>query len=109
MGRPGPTPWEDLRKNKCKNPPEIQGTGYVVRSLEAALWSFDTTDSFEAAILKAANLGGDADTTAAICGQLAGAFYAESGIPKNWLEKLAMRQEITNLAASLLAANPRAL
>ena len=48
-------------------------------------------------------------TTAAICGQLAGAFYGESGIPKDWLEKLAMRQEITNLAESLLAANPRAL
>lgn len=51
-----------------KNPPEIQGTGYVVRSLEAALWSFHKTDGFEAAILKAANLGDDADTTAAICG-----------------------------------------
>jgi ADP-ribosyl-[dinitrogen reductase] hydrolase len=46
----------------------------VVSSLEAALWSFQSTDSFEAAVLKAANLGDDADTTAAICGQLAGAF-----------------------------------
>ena len=93
---------------KHKNPPQIQGTGYVLRSLEAALWSFYKTDSFQPAILKAANLGDDADTTAAICGQLAGAFYGEFGIPKNWLEKLAMRQEITNLAESLLAANPRA-
>ncbi len=65
----------------------------MVRSLEAALWSFYKTDSFEAAILKAANLGDDADTTAAICGQLAGAFYGESGIPKNWLDRLVMRQE----------------
>lgn len=86
---------------KHKNLPEIQGTGYVVRSLEAALWSFYKTDSFEAAILKAANLGDDADTPAAFCGQLAGAFYGESGIPKKWLEKLAMRKEITNLAGSL--------
>jgi ADP-ribosylglycohydrolase len=89
---------------KTKNPPAIQGTGYVVRSLEAALWSFYTTDSFEAAILRAANLGDDADTTAAICGQLAGAYYGESGIPKKWLEKLAMRQEITALADRLYDA-----
>lgn len=76
----------------------------MVRSLEAALWSFYRTDSFEAAILKAANLGDDADTTAAIRGQLAGAFYGESGIPKKWLERLAMRQEISTLADRLFEA-----
>ena len=90
---------------KRKNPPEIQGTGYVVRSLEAALWSFYRIDSFETAILQSANLGDDADTTAAICGQLAGAFYGESGIPKKWLDRLAMRQEITALADGLFEAN----
>jgi ADP-ribosyl-[dinitrogen reductase] hydrolase len=90
---------------KRKDPPEIQGTGYVVRSLEAALWSFNSTDSFEAAVLKAANLGDDADTTAAICGQLAGAFCDESGIPKKWLERLAMRQEISTLADELYEGN----
>jgi ADP-ribosylglycohydrolase len=89
---------------KKKNPPEIQGTGYVVRSLEAALWSFFHTDTFEAAILKAANLGNDADTTAAICGQLAGAYYGESGIPERWLEKLVKRKEITSLAERLFGA-----
>jgi ADP-ribosylglycohydrolase len=91
---------------KRKNPPEIQGTGYVVRSLEAALWSFNNTGSFEAAVLKAANLGDDADTTAAICGQLAGAFYGEPGIPKKWLERLAMRQQISTLADRLFEAKP---
>jgi ADP-ribosylglycohydrolase len=85
---------------------EIRGSGYVVESLEAALWCFLQTDTFEAAILKAANLGDDADTTAAICGQLAGAFYGETGIPKKWLEKLAMREEISKLAENLLAAKP---
>ena len=65
--------------NKEEN--EIAGTGYVVQSLEAALWCFWTTDSFSTAILKAANLGDDADTTAAICGQVAGAYYGESRIP----------------------------
>jgi ADP-ribosyl-[dinitrogen reductase] hydrolase len=90
-----------------KSAGEIRGTGYVVESLEAALWCFHQTESFEAAILKAANLGDDADTTAAICGQVAGAYYGESGIPKKWLDKLAMGQEIATLAESLLAANQR--
>ena len=69
---------------------KIQGIGYVVKSLEAALWCFYTTESFESAILRAANLGDDADTTAACVGQLAGAFYGASGIPERWLGKLVM-------------------
>lgn len=81
---------------------EIRGSGYVVASLEAALWCFATTDSFKAAILKAANLGEDADTTAAICGQLAGAHYGVAGIPSAWLQRLARRQEIDELAVALL-------
>jgi ADP-ribosyl-[dinitrogen reductase] hydrolase len=82
---------------------EIRGTGYVVESLEAALWCFLHADTFEAAILKAANLGDDADTTAAICGQVAGPFYGEPGIPSKWLEKLAMREEISTLTERLMA------
>ena len=77
---------------------QIRGTGYVVESLEAALWCFYQTNTFEAAILQAANLGEDADTTAAICGQIAGAYYGESGIPLKWLERLCMQAEITELA-----------
>lgn len=84
-----------------KTDANIRGTGYVVQSLEAALWCFWISDSFEDAILKAANLGDDADTTAAICGQVAGAFYGESGIPPRWFEKLAMRDEIASLAKEL--------
>jgi len=84
---------------------EIYGTGYVVESLEAALWSFWTTDNFEQAILKATNLGDDADTTAAICGQVAGAFYGEDGIPKHWLDRLVMREEISALADKLCRRN----
>ena len=79
----------------------IKGSGYVVQSLEAALWCFYQTDTFEAAILQAANFGDDADTTAAICGQIAGAFYGESGIPIKWLDTLFMRAEISNLADKL--------
>lgn len=84
-----------------KSEAQIRGTGYVVRSLEAALWCFCQTDSFEQAILKAANLGDDADTTAAICGQVAGAFYGEQGIPSNWLNVLVMRDEMRALADAL--------
>ena len=79
----------------------IRGTGYVVESLEAALWCFLQTDTFEAAVLKAANLGDDADTTAAICGQVAGAYYGESGIPGKWLNQLVMRAEIATLQTAL--------
>ncbi len=82
----------------------IVGNGYVVNSLEAALWSFATTDTFEQAILAAVNLGDDADTTAAICGQLAGAYYGVNAIPASWLAKLALRSEIEDLADRLLPA-----
>ncbi|MFM8330979.1 MAG: ADP-ribosylglycohydrolase family protein [Candidatus Methylumidiphilus sp.] len=89
---------------KRRNPPEIRGSGYVVRSLEAALWAFHYTESYREAVLRAANLGDDADTTAAICGQLAGAFYGRSGIPPHWLERLAMRELIAGLALDLRRA-----
>lgn len=84
----------------------IRGSGYVVESLEAALWCFMKTDSFRGAVLMAANLGQDADTTAAVCGQIAGATYGESGIPAEWLAKLAMREEITELAERLAERGP---
>jgi len=86
---------------RSKTSHEIEGTGYVVKSLEAALWCFWTTDSFETSILKAANLGDDADTTAAVCGQVAGAFYSETEIPQKWLNRLAKRKEIEKLADQL--------
>lgn len=79
----------------------IRGSGYVVASLEAALWCFHQTASFEAAILLAANLGDDADTTAAVCGQIAGAFYGESGIPPGWLAKLAQLDTLRRIADQL--------
>jgi ADP-ribosyl-[dinitrogen reductase] hydrolase len=81
---------------------EIKGSGYVVDSLEAALWCFYHSSSFEEAVLKAANLGDDADTTAAITGQIAGAFYGEHNIPSHWLEKLVMRNEIGEMAERLV-------
>ncbi|MDX2220355.1 MAG: ADP-ribosylglycohydrolase family protein [Burkholderiales bacterium] len=86
-----------------KHESEIAGTGYCVRSLEAALWSFLTTESFSDAVLKAANLGDDADTTAAIAGQLAGAYYGVEGIPSRWLVLVSLRQDIEDFADQLLS------
>jgi ADP-ribosyl-[dinitrogen reductase] hydrolase len=80
---------------------DIQGSGYVVKSLEAALWSFWNSSSFEETVLTAVNLGDDADTTAAVCGQVAGTFYSEGGIPAHWLQRLAMREEIARMAEGL--------
>jgi ADP-ribosyl-[dinitrogen reductase] hydrolase len=82
---------------------DIRGSGYVVDSLEAALWCFHHTDSFEEAVLAAANLGDDADTTAAVCGQLAGAYYGVNGIPEPWLRKVAERNLIEEMAVALSA------
>jgi len=88
-----------------KSQDAIKGSGYSVQSLEAALWCFHHTDNFGAAILQAANLGDDADTTAAITGQLAGAYYGVRGIPNNWLEMLYEAEEIAATADRLLEAS----
>src|ERR1700736_5776077 len=74
---------------KQKQPPAIIGSGFVVRSLEAALWAFYRSDSFREGALRAVNLGNDAATTGAIYGQLAGAFYGVNAIPEAWIERLA--------------------
>ncbi len=84
----------------------INGSGYVVESLEAALWCFAHADHFEDAVLAAVNLADDSDTTGAVCGQIAGAFYGEAEIPAKWLERLAMRELIADLADRLHAAHP---
>ena len=86
---------------KTKNPPEIKGTGYVVQSLEAALWAFYRGNTFEEGCLLAVNLGDDADTTGAIYGQIAGAYYGASGIPEKWISKIAMAGFIRSLAEKL--------
>ncbi|MGP9819342.1 ADP-ribosylglycohydrolase family protein [Salinarimonas sp. NSM] len=82
---------------------KVRGSGWVVHSLQAALWAAARTTTFRDAVLLAANLGEDADTTAAIAGQLAGALYGASGIPGAWLERLAWRARIEETAAALYA------
>ncbi len=88
---------------KRREPPEIIGSGYAVRSLEAALWAFRHAADFRSGALLAVNLGNDADTTGAIYGQLAGAHYGARSIPTAWRRKLAMKEEIEAFADELLA------
>ena len=85
---------------------EIRSSGYAIHTLEAALWAVDQTDSFEAAVVLAVNLGDDADTVGAVTGQLAGALYGFSGIPPRWLQPLAWRQKIIGTADSLVHKQP---
>ena len=79
----------------------IKSTGYVIDSLEAALWCFITTSSYKEAVLLAANLGDDADTVAAITGQLAGAYYGINGIPQEWVQRITHSEGIIDLAKNL--------
>lgn len=88
-----------------KSPPDIRGDGYVVRSLEAALWAFATTTDFHTGALAAVNLGEDADTTGAIFGQIAGAYYGVGGIPQEWRDCIHRGGEIVAMAEQLVVAN----
>ena len=88
-----------------KAPPEIRGGGYVVDALEAALWAVASTPDFESCVLAAVNLGDDADTTAAIAGQFAGALYGLEGIPSHWRDRVHRRDEILAFADLLQNLN----
>jgi ADP-ribosylglycohydrolase len=92
---------------KSKEPPDIKGSGYVVESLEAALWAFYRSESFREGALLAVNLGDDADTTGAIYGQLAGAFYGAEAIPSEWRAKLTMHNFIREKADQVFAIAQR--
>jgi ADP-ribosyl-[dinitrogen reductase] hydrolase len=92
---------------KRRQPPEITGSGFVVRSLEAALWALHNSRSFRDGALLAVNLGNDADTTGAVYGQLAGAIYGESAIPEQWRRVLASGDQIAAFADQLLTITPR--
>lgn len=76
---------------------EIRSSGYVVDTLEASVWSLLNTASFRDALLKAVNLGDDADTVGAVTGGLAGLYYGYESIPKEWSAEIQKRTEIENL------------
>ena len=86
-----------LRKDRA----QVRGGGYVVESLEAALWALARGDGFREGALLAVSLGDDADTTGAVYGQLAGALYGEDAIPAAWSRRLAMRETIVAYADAL--------
>lgn len=81
----------------------FNSNGYAASSLEFALWCFYNTDSFRECVLLAANSGGDADTNAAIAGQIAGAFYGYSDIPTEWCDKLYMHDEMVSMFCKLIS------
>ncbi|MEJ8303828.1 ADP-ribosylglycohydrolase family protein [Saccharibacillus sacchari] len=83
---------------------EIRSSGYVVDTLEAALWCLLTTDNYREAALKAVNLGEDTDTTAAVAGGLAGILYGEPSIPSEWLSQIAKLDELRELTSKFEAA-----
>ena len=80
----------------------VKSSGYVVDTLEAAIWSVARTADFRGAVLLAANLADDADTVAAVTGQLAGALYGLSGIPERWLDQVAWKDRLLDTAQRLL-------
>ena len=90
-----------------KHRDDVRSSGYVVHSLEAALWCVGRTASFKDAVLLAANLGDDADTVAAITGQLAGALYGWSAVPRDWLGRLTMQGRIIGMADELFRSASR--
>ncbi len=89
--------WAFYKKLATKNEDEISGSGYVVDSLEAALWCVLTTNSYKECVLKAVNLGEDTDTVAAIAGGIAGALYGYDSIPQEWKDTLIKREYIESL------------
>ncbi len=90
------------------SPPQIRGSGYVVESLEAALWAFYNSDNFADGASLAVNLGEDSDTTGAVYGQIAGAFYGANAIPRNWVSVLARRNLIVDFADQIYDLRPLA-
>jgi ADP-ribosyl-[dinitrogen reductase] hydrolase len=81
----------------------VRSGGYVLETWDAARWATATTGSFREAVLAAANLGEDADTTAAVAGQIAGAMYGYAGIPSMWRERLLWRKEIEAAGWNLIS------
>ncbi len=89
--------WAFYKKLTTKTEDEISGNGYVVNTLEAALWCLLTTNSYKECVLKAVNLGEDTDTVAAVAGGIAGALYGYDSIPQEWKDTLIKREYIESL------------
>ena len=83
---------------------KIYSDGYVIHTLEAAIWCLLTTGTFKEAVLKAVNLGEDTDTTAIVTGGLAGAHYGLDSVPPGWIDAIARKEDIEVLFQKFLGA-----
>ena len=81
---------------------EVDNSGWAVSTLQAALWAFQTTKSFEDGMIEAVNLGGDSDSIGAVYGQIAGAYYGFEAIPERWLSAIKDREKVSELIESFL-------
>lgn len=99
---------QKVLQGSYKDNKHIKGTGYAIDTIEAALWGFYSTNDFKTGLLKVVNLGDDADTTGAVYGQIAGAYYGYEGIPTEWINKIAMKEEIESMTETIYtqALNP---
>lgn len=118
LGQPGvlrSRPWSgssrilSIAKGQWRNKSraQIRSSGYVVHTLEAALWCVAQTASFEEAVILAVNLADDADTVGAVTGQLAGALYGIEAIPSAWLNSLTWARKVKQTGEALLASSER--
>lgn len=82
---------------------EVNNSGWAVSTVQAALWAFHSTQSFEDGMIAAVNLGGDADSIGAVYGQIAGSYYGFSAIPERWLAKIKDREKIEKLISDFLS------
>jgi ADP-ribosyl-[dinitrogen reductase] hydrolase len=103
------TVWERLERIETHEESEIASSGYTIHTLEAAVWSFLTTESYEEAVVRAANLGDDADTVAAVCGALAGAYYGYASIPGQWRNQLKGEARIREIALALAGCTEKSV
>lgn len=87
----------DLQSFKILNEDKIKSSGYVVDTLEVALWCFLNTDNYKDCVLKAVNLGDDTDTVGAVAGGMAGLYYGIEEVPNEWLEVIPKNEEILEL------------
>ena len=82
----------------------MNNTGWAVSTLEAALWAFNTTETFEEGMIAAVNLGGDSDSIGAVCGQIAGSYYGFNAIPERWVKAVKTWEKVDLLIENFLDA-----
>lgn len=93
-----------IEKSEYSTREEVNNTGWSVSTLEAALWAFNSTSSFEEGMIAAVNLGGDSDSIGAVYGQIAGSYYGFKGIPERWVKAVKTWEKVDHLIESFLDA-----